>query len=71
MLIIFFDIKGIVPKEFILAGQTANSTYCCNVLWSHLKMAETLGTRGRPKVFGQRAAPVPGIMDGSLYILRL
>jgi hypothetical protein len=27
MLIIFFDIKGIVHKEFVLAGQTANSTY--------------------------------------------
>jgi hypothetical protein len=27
MLIIFFDIKGIVHKVFILAGQTVNSTY--------------------------------------------
>jgi histone-lysine N-methyltransferase SETMAR len=27
MLIIFFDIKGIVHKEFILAGQTVNSAY--------------------------------------------
>jgi hypothetical protein len=27
MLIIFFDIKGIVDKEFVLAGQTVNSTY--------------------------------------------
>jgi hypothetical protein len=26
MLIIFFDIKGIVHKEFVLAGQTVNST---------------------------------------------
>jgi hypothetical protein len=25
MLIIFFDIKGIVHKEFVLAGQTVNS----------------------------------------------
>jgi hypothetical protein len=33
MLIIFFDFKGIVHKEFVLAGQTVNSAYHCNVLW--------------------------------------
>jgi hypothetical protein len=33
MLIISSDIKGIVRKEFILAGQTVNSTYYCDVLW--------------------------------------
>jgi hypothetical protein len=33
MLIILFDIKGIVHKEFFLAGQTVNSTYYCDVLW--------------------------------------
>jgi hypothetical protein len=33
MLIIFFDIKGTVHKEFILAGQTVNSSYLCKVLW--------------------------------------
>jgi hypothetical protein len=32
MLIIFFDIKGIVHKEFALACQTANSAYYCKVL---------------------------------------
>jgi hypothetical protein len=32
MLIIFFDIKGIDHKEFVLAGQTVNSTYCCDIL---------------------------------------
>jgi hypothetical protein len=32
MLIIFFDIKGIVHKEVILAGQTVNSAYYCDVL---------------------------------------
>jgi hypothetical protein len=32
MLILFFDIKGIVHKEFILAGQTINSAYYCDVL---------------------------------------
>jgi hypothetical protein len=31
-LIIFFDIKGIVHKEFALAGQTVNSAYYCDVL---------------------------------------
>jgi hypothetical protein len=33
MLIICFATKGIVHKEFILAGQTANSAYYCVVLW--------------------------------------
>jgi hypothetical protein len=32
-LITFFHIKGIVHKEFVLAGQTVNSAYCCDVLW--------------------------------------
>jgi hypothetical protein len=31
--IIFFDIKGIVHKEFVLAGQTVDSAYKCDVLW--------------------------------------
>jgi hypothetical protein len=29
MLIIFFDIKGIARKGFVLAGQTVNFTYDC------------------------------------------
>jgi hypothetical protein len=33
VLIIFFDIKGIVHKEFVLAGQSVSSTYYCDVLW--------------------------------------
>jgi hypothetical protein len=33
MLIIFFDIKGIIHKEFVLAGQTVNSAYYCDILW--------------------------------------
>jgi hypothetical protein len=33
MLIILFYIKGIVHKEFILAIETVNSTYYCDVLW--------------------------------------
>jgi hypothetical protein len=32
MLIISFDIKGILHKELILAGQTASSSYYCAVL---------------------------------------
>jgi hypothetical protein len=32
MLVISFDIKGIVLKELVLVGQTANSAYCCGVL---------------------------------------
>jgi hypothetical protein len=31
MTIIFFDIKGIVHKEFVFAGQTVNSACCCDV----------------------------------------
>jgi hypothetical protein len=33
ILIFFCDIKGIVHKEFVLAGQEVNSTHCCDVLW--------------------------------------
>jgi hypothetical protein len=33
MLIISFDIKGIVHNEFALAGQTINSAYYCEVLF--------------------------------------
>jgi hypothetical protein len=30
--LLFFDIKGIVHKQFVLAGQTVNSAYYCDVL---------------------------------------
>jgi hypothetical protein len=33
MFIIFFDIKWIVHKEFVLLDQTVNSIYCCDILW--------------------------------------
>jgi hypothetical protein len=33
MPIIFFKIKGIVNKEFTLAGQTVTSAYYCDVVW--------------------------------------
>jgi hypothetical protein len=32
MLKIVFDIKGIVHKEFVLTGQTANYAHYCDVL---------------------------------------
>jgi hypothetical protein len=32
MLIIFFNLKGISHKEFVLAGQTASFEYYCDVL---------------------------------------
>jgi hypothetical protein len=32
MLILVFDINGIVYKEFVLTGQTANFAYYCGVL---------------------------------------
>jgi hypothetical protein len=31
MLVIFLHIKGIVHKEFVLAGKTVNSTYYCDL----------------------------------------
>jgi hypothetical protein len=37
MLIIFFAIKRIVHKEFILAGQTVNSTYYCDFYGNCMK----------------------------------
>jgi hypothetical protein len=33
VLIIFFDIKGIVHKEFVLAGQAVSSAYYYEVSW--------------------------------------
>jgi hypothetical protein len=33
MLIISFDIKGIVHKHLVLASQTVNSAYYCEFLW--------------------------------------
>jgi hypothetical protein len=39
MLIIFFDVKGIVHKESILAGQTVNSAYCCDIYGDCVNLA--------------------------------
>lgn len=49
MIIIFLDIKGIVQKELILAGQTANSAYYCDVLW---QVHENVW-RHRPEIWQQ------------------
>jgi hypothetical protein len=42
MLNILFDIKGIIYKEFIRAGQTVKSTYYCNVLRQLRENVQTL-----------------------------
>jgi hypothetical protein len=36
MLIVFFDIRGIVHREFVPQGQTINMKFYCEVLW-HLR----------------------------------
>jgi hypothetical protein len=50
MLINFFDIKGIVHKEFVLAGYTINSAYYCKVLWRLHKNVR----RFRPELWRQK-----------------
>jgi hypothetical protein len=51
MIIIFFDIKGIVHKEFILAGQRVNSAYNCELL---RQLRENL-RRLRPELWRQKS----------------
>jgi hypothetical protein len=50
MLIIFFDIKRIVHKEFVLAGQTVNSAYYCGLL---LRLRQNV-RRLRPELWRQK-----------------
>jgi hypothetical protein len=50
MLIILFDNKWIVPKEFVLAGQTVNSAYCCDVLRRMLENVRRL----RPELWREK-----------------
>jgi hypothetical protein len=40
ILIILFDIKGIVHKEFILVSQTVNFAYSCDFCGDCVKMCE-------------------------------
>jgi hypothetical protein len=47
MNITFFDIKGIVHKEFVLVGQTVNSGFYCDVLW---RLRENM-RRHRPQLW--------------------
>jgi hypothetical protein len=51
MLIIFFDVKGIVHKELILADQTVTSAYYCVLVW---RLVENL-RRLRPELRRQKA----------------
>jgi hypothetical protein len=44
MLIIFLDIKGVVHKQFVLAGQMVNFTYCCDIVWRLSKYVRRLDT---------------------------
>jgi hypothetical protein len=48
--IIFFDIKGIVHKEFVLVSQTVNSAYFCGVLRRLREYVQRL----RPELWGQK-----------------
>jgi hypothetical protein len=50
-IIIFFDIKGIVHTEFVLAGQTVDSVYDCDVL---RRLRENV-QRLHPKLWRQRS----------------
>jgi hypothetical protein len=49
MLITFFDINGIIHKEFVLAGQTVNSAYYCDISW---RLCENV-RRLRPEIWRQ------------------
>jgi hypothetical protein len=49
-----FDIKGIVHKEFVLAGQTANSAHHCDVLQRLRKIVGRL----RPEIWRLKHWPL-------------
>jgi hypothetical protein len=50
MLIIFFDIRGIVHKEFIVEGQTFSSACQCDILWRLRENVQRL----RPELWRQK-----------------
>jgi hypothetical protein len=50
MLMIFFDIKKIVHKEFVLAGQTVSSAYYCDVF----QLLYEIVRRLRPEIWQQK-----------------
>jgi hypothetical protein len=49
MPITFFDVKGIVHKEFVLAGRTVRSTYYCDILQRLCEIVRRL----RPELWQQ------------------
>jgi hypothetical protein len=51
MLMIFFNMKGIVYKEFNLASQTVSSSYCCDVL----RRLREIVLRLRPELCRQKS----------------
>jgi hypothetical protein len=68
MLIIFFHMKGIVYKQFVLARQTVNTAYDCNVLQRLREMCKNFalnfGTKGLAVTSRQRTIShlfLPGI----------
>jgi hypothetical protein len=52
LLIIFFDTKGIIRKEFTMAGQTVNSAYYCDALRRLRKMCEDFAPNFDNKITG-------------------
>jgi hypothetical protein len=50
MLIISFDIKGIVHKEFVLTGQTVNSAYFSDIL----RRVHEIVRRLAPELWGKK-----------------
>jgi len=45
MIITFFDVKGIVHKEFVSTGQTVNSGFYCDVLGRQRKNVRKRGPK--------------------------
>jgi hypothetical protein len=45
MLIVFFEIKGILYKEFVLAGHTVNFVYYCDLLRQLREDVRTLAAK--------------------------
>jgi hypothetical protein len=54
MFSIFFDIKGVVHKQFILVGQTANPAHYCDVLWQLDKNVRRLSLNFGNRIFVQK-----------------
>jgi hypothetical protein len=59
MLIIFSGIKGIVHKEFVLAGHAVNSPYCCDFYGDCVKMCEDIAPNSDDKRTGYRITTLP------------